>query len=95
MKIVQTVAGSLGDASYTVISDGVAAVVASLRDCMPSFGKQPALTICQSGQRAAMAASFLAAAGHAVQPLIDGGVDDVLALGRDVPIMNAQNVVRR
>jgi hydroxyacylglutathione hydrolase len=52
-----------------------------LHDWMPSLGKHPALVICQSGQRAAMAASFLAAEGQDVQPYIDGGAEDVLALG--------------
>jgi rhodanese-related sulfurtransferase len=46
---------------------------------MPSVGKHPALVICQSGQRAAIAASLLAAQGHGVQPYIDGGAEDILA----------------
>lgn len=57
-----------------------------LHNWMPSLGNQPVLAICQSGQRAAMAASFLAAQGHDVQPYIDGGAEDVLALGEATPI---------
>jgi glyoxylase-like metal-dependent hydrolase (beta-lactamase superfamily II)/rhodanese-related sulfurtransferase len=55
-------------------------------DWMPSLGTHPALVICQSGQRAAMAASFLAAEGHDVKPYIDGGVEDVFAFNEATPI---------
>jgi len=37
-------------------------------------GQQPIVTICESGPRAAVAASVLAAAGLDARPVLDGGV---------------------
>lgn len=64
------------------LSGALQCPIDQLYDWMPSLGMQPGLVICQSGQRAAVTASFLAAQGHDVQPYIDGGVEDVLALSQ-------------
>ena len=37
---------------------------------------KPVVTICESGTRASIAASLLAAAGVDARPVLDGGVDD-------------------
>jgi glyoxylase-like metal-dependent hydrolase (beta-lactamase superfamily II)/rhodanese-related sulfurtransferase len=52
-----------------------------LPEWAPSLPPGPAIIVCASGERAAMAASFLGAHGHAVTPLVDGGAETVLALG--------------
>jgi len=56
-----------------------------LPEWAPSLPPGPALIVCASGERAAMAASFLGALGHDVTPLIDGGAETVLALGPAAP----------
>ena len=40
-------------------------------------GEKPIVTICESGARAAIAASVLHAAGLDARPVLDGGVADV------------------
>jgi hydroxyacylglutathione hydrolase len=48
-----------------------------MRAARPPFEEgKPVVTICESGARAAIAASVLAAAGVDVRPVVDGGVDD-------------------
>jgi rhodanese-related sulfurtransferase len=39
-------------------------------------GGKPLVTICESGARAAIAASVLAAAGITARPVLRGGVDE-------------------
>ena len=39
-------------------------------------GEKPVVTICDTGARAAIAASVLAAAGIDARPVLDGGVND-------------------
>jgi hydroxyacylglutathione hydrolase len=43
---------------------------------------RPLVTICESGPRAAIAASILAARGFDARPVADGGVDDWQAAGK-------------
>jgi glyoxylase-like metal-dependent hydrolase (beta-lactamase superfamily II)/rhodanese-related sulfurtransferase len=43
---------------------------------------RPLVTICESGPRAAIAASILAARGFDARPVVDGGVDDWQAAGK-------------
>ena len=43
----------------------------------------PVVTICESGARAAIAASLLAARGVAARPVVHGGVNDWVARGGD------------
>lgn len=50
-----------------------------LQEWAPALPPTPALVVCQSGERAAMAASFLTARGHDVRCLIQGGADEVQA----------------
>ena len=45
---------------------------------------RPLVTICESGPRAAIAASILAARGFDARPVVDGGIDDWQASGRPV-----------
>ena len=42
---------------------------------------QPIVTICESGARAAIAASVLSAAGLDARPVLDGGIDEWRARG--------------
>ncbi len=45
--------------------------------CCPDLPKdRPLLTICESGPRAAVAASVLAAKGYDARPVVGGGVAD-------------------
>ena len=44
-------------------------------------GDKPVVTICESGARAAIAASVLAAAGVDARPVIHGGIADWAARG--------------
>jgi hydroxyacylglutathione hydrolase len=43
---------------------------------------RPIVTICESGARAAVAASLLAARGIDVRPVVSGGVSDWIAQGK-------------
>jgi hydroxyacylglutathione hydrolase len=43
---------------------------------------RPVYTVCESGQRATLAASVLAGRGYDARPLVGGGVDDVLDAAR-------------
>jgi rhodanese-related sulfurtransferase len=43
---------------------------------------RPLVTICESGARAAVAASVLAARGLDARPVVDGGITDWIADGR-------------
>jgi len=63
------------------IEGAVLRFVADLGDPRSWLGatERPVWTICQSGYRAAAAASLLAAAGYDVTAVDGGGVDDVLA----------------
>jgi hydroxyacylglutathione hydrolase len=45
-------------------------------------GDRPLVTICESGPRAAIAASILAARGFDARPVVNGGVDDWQAAGK-------------
>jgi hydroxyacylglutathione hydrolase len=47
-------------------------------------GGRPIVTICESGARAAVAASVLVAAGVDARPVLDGGIADWLARGGEV-----------
>jgi hydroxyacylglutathione hydrolase len=51
----------------------------------PSLPPGPVIAVCASGERAAMAASFLRARGHEVEPFVDGGTEAVLAPGPQAP----------
>ena len=53
-----------------------------LRTCCPDLPEdRPIVTICNSGPRAAIAASILRARGHDARPVVDGGMSDWLARG--------------
>jgi hydroxyacylglutathione hydrolase len=53
-----------------------------MRACCPTLpDDRPVVTICNSGPRAAIAASILRAKGHDARPVLDGGMDDWLAGG--------------
>jgi rhodanese-related sulfurtransferase len=45
---------------------------------------RPLVTICESGPRAAIAASILTARGFDARPVVDGGIDDWQAAGKPV-----------
>ncbi|HZC30082.1 MAG TPA: rhodanese-like domain-containing protein [Gaiellaceae bacterium] len=47
-------------------------------------GERPLVTICESGARAAIAASVLTAAGVAARPVLDGGIEEWTARGGEV-----------
>ncbi len=49
-----------------------------LRECAPELrGDRSVVTVCESGARAAIAASILVAAGVEARPVLDGGVTDL------------------
>jgi hydroxyacylglutathione hydrolase len=52
-----------------------------LRVCNDCFGEKPVVTICNTGARAAIAASVLQASGVHARPVLHGGVDDWQARG--------------
>jgi hydroxyacylglutathione hydrolase len=53
-----------------------------MRVCCPDLpDDRPIVTICNSGPRAAIAASILRAKGHDARPVVDGGMADWLARG--------------
>jgi rhodanese-related sulfurtransferase len=53
-----------------------------MRSCCPDLPEdRPIVTICNSGPRAAIAASILRAKGLDARPVVDGGMDDWLARG--------------
>jgi rhodanese-related sulfurtransferase len=53
-----------------------------LRACCPDLpDDRPIVTICNSGPRAAIAASMLRAKGYDARPVVDGGMADWLARG--------------
>ena len=53
-----------------------------MRTCCPDLAEdRPILTICNSGPRAAIAASILRAKGLDARPVVDGGMNDWLARG--------------
>jgi glyoxylase-like metal-dependent hydrolase (beta-lactamase superfamily II) len=53
-----------------------------MRACCPDLpGDGPIVTICNSGPRAAIAASMLRAKGFDARPVVDGGMEDWLARG--------------
>jgi rhodanese-related sulfurtransferase len=43
---------------------------------------KPIVTICETGPRAAIAASILASHGFDAHPVVDGGIDSWVAAGR-------------
>jgi hydroxyacylglutathione hydrolase len=47
-----------------------------LRVCNDCFGEKPVVTICNTGARAAIAASVLAAGGVEARPVLHGGIHD-------------------
>jgi glyoxylase-like metal-dependent hydrolase (beta-lactamase superfamily II)/rhodanese-related sulfurtransferase len=47
-----------------------------LRVCNDCFGEKPVVTICNTGARAAIAASVLAAGGIDARPVLHGGIND-------------------
>ncbi len=47
-----------------------------LRACADGFADRPVVTLCESGARAAIAASILAAAGVPARPVLHGGVHE-------------------
>jgi glyoxylase-like metal-dependent hydrolase (beta-lactamase superfamily II)/rhodanese-related sulfurtransferase len=47
-----------------------------LRAAAPPFDGKPVVTICETGSRAAIAATVLQAAGVAARPVADGGIDE-------------------
>jgi rhodanese-related sulfurtransferase len=49
-------------------------------DCVPR--DRPVVTLCESGARAAIAASVLAAAGVDARPVLEGGIADLQSRGR-------------
>ncbi len=53
-----------------------------MRSCCPDLPEdRPIVTICNSGPRAAIAASILRARGFDVRPVVDGGMNEWLARG--------------
>ncbi len=55
-----------------------------MRLCCPDLpDDRPLVTICNTGPRAAIAASILRAKGYDARPVVGGGVDDWLASGGD------------
>jgi hydroxyacylglutathione hydrolase len=53
-----------------------------MRSCCPELPEdRPIVTICNSGPRAAIAASMLRAKGFDARPVVDGGMEDWLARG--------------
>jgi len=56
--------------------------VDQIRDWADSIDDEPHLVVCESGQRAAMAASILAARGKPVIPVIEGGASTLLPMMR-------------
>jgi hydroxyacylglutathione hydrolase len=55
-----------------------------LRSCPETLGNgRPVVTICESGPRAALAASVLAAAGIDARPVLHGGISDWQARGNE------------
>ena len=53
-----------------------------MRACCPDLpDDRPVVTICNSGPRAAIAASILRAKGYDARPVVDGGMNDWLARG--------------
>ena len=56
-------------------------VVGDFADCLQG---EDVVTICESGARAGVAASVLAAAGVAVRPVLHGGIDTWRAKGNQV-----------
>ncbi len=54
-------------------------VLRACADCVPNG--RPIVTICESGARAGIAASILAAAGHEVRPVLHGGIAEWRARG--------------
>jgi hydroxyacylglutathione hydrolase len=53
-----------------------------MRTCCPDLpDDRPVVTICNSGPRAAIAASILRAKGYDARPVVDGGMSDWLARG--------------
>ncbi len=56
-----------------------------LASCCPDLPTdRPVVTICESGSRAAIAASILRTRGYDVHPVVDGGMIDWRAGGRDI-----------
>ncbi len=56
-----------------------------LATCCPDLPTdRPVVTICESGSRAAIAASILRTRGYDVHPIVDGGMVDWRAHGRDI-----------
>jgi hydroxyacylglutathione hydrolase len=56
-----------------------------LAKCCPDLPRdRPLVTICESGPRAAIAASVLAARGYDARPVVDGGLADWRAHGGDM-----------
>ena len=47
-----------------------------LRVCNDCFGEKPVVTICNTGARAAIAASVLSASGVKARPVLHGGIHD-------------------
>jgi rhodanese-related sulfurtransferase len=56
--------------------------VDGIQEWAASLPKGSAVAVCESGERAAMAASFLGARGYEVQCLIDGGAADIPPISR-------------
>jgi hydroxyacylglutathione hydrolase len=53
-----------------------------MRSCCPDLPEdRPVVTICNSGPRAAIAASILRAKGLDARPVVDGGMEDWLSRG--------------
>jgi hydroxyacylglutathione hydrolase len=61
----------------TPLTGAVPAPVDRLHEWADKVGKGPVGVVCASGQRAAMAASFLRARGVDARALVEGGADDV------------------